>query len=73
MGADRRSVPLHAYFRTGQYEGEFREFDSSGLPTQMADGSPVSNRLRKKLEKKLEKHERRLAGLDSRNDAKKCT
>jgi cysteinyl-tRNA synthetase len=59
---DVRSVSPTDFFRVGQYEGQFKEFDADGLPTVMSDGAPVSNRLRKKLQKKLEKLMKRLDG-----------
>lgn len=59
---DLRSISPTDYFRVGQYEGQFKEFDADGLPTVMSDGAPVSNRLRQKLQKKLEKHLKRLDG-----------
>jgi cysteinyl-tRNA synthetase len=59
---DVRSVSPTAFFRVGQYEEQFKEFDADGVPTVMSDGAPVSNRLRKKLQKKLEKHMKRLDG-----------
>jgi hypothetical protein len=65
---DALSIPVESFFRVGQYEGRFREFEPSGLPTQMADGSPVSNRLRDKLRKKLERHARRLEEADQRKE-----
>jgi cysteinyl-tRNA synthetase len=65
---DPLSIPVESFFRMGQYEGRFREFESSGMPTQMADGSPVSNRLRDKLQKKLERHARRLEEADQRKE-----
>jgi hypothetical protein len=59
---DLRSISPTDYFRVGQYEGQFKEFDADGLPTLMSNGAPVSNRLRQKLQKKLEKHIKRLDG-----------
>jgi cysteinyl-tRNA synthetase len=59
---DLRLVSPTDFFRVGQYEGQFKEFDADGVPTVMSDGEPVSNRLRKKLQKKLEKHLKRLEG-----------
>jgi hypothetical protein len=64
------SIPVESLFRMGQYEGRFREFEPSGMPTQLADGSPVSNRLRHKLQKKLERHARRLEEADQRKKPK---
>ncbi|GKY92552.1 hypothetical protein MPSEU_000225500 [Mayamaea pseudoterrestris] len=55
-----RNVPVEMFFKMGVYEGRFLEYDSDGFPTTNADGSEVSIRLRKKLQKKLEKHTRRL-------------
>lgn len=48
------------FFRVGQYENEFSEFDEDGFPTRLRDGSEISNNLRKKLKKKLDKHLLRL-------------
>jgi cysteinyl-tRNA synthetase len=59
---DVRSVSPTDFFRVGQYEGQFKEFDADGVPTVMSDGAPVSDRLRKKLQKKLEKLMKRLDG-----------
>jgi hypothetical protein len=68
--ADPLSIPVESFFRIGQYEGRFREFEPSGMPTQMADGSPVSNRLRDKLQKKLERHARRMEEADQKKNPK---
>ncbi len=55
-----KTIPLHDFFKVGQYENQFADFDETGFPTRNKDGSEVSSRLRKKLLKKLEKHASRL-------------
>lgn len=59
---DLLAVPLDQYFRVGVYKGQFLDYDADGIPTANADGSVVSNRQRKRLLKKLEKHKKRLGG-----------
>lgn len=58
-----QEIPLENFFRLGQYEDQFTEFDEEGLPTRYADGSQVSGKQRKKLRRKLQKHSRRLENL----------
>lgn len=53
-------VALTDYFKVGQYEGSFAQYDSQGIPLKNADGTDVSKRLLKKLLKKREKHAKRL-------------
>ena len=62
---DLRSVSLEDFFHVGQYEGKFSAFGSDGLPSHHADGSPLSNRLLKKLKKKREIHAKRIDALKS--------
>lgn len=61
---DLRKIPLEAFFKMGQFEGQFLEFNDIGLPTVNADGSPVSNKQLKRLMKKREKHAKRLEQVD---------
>ena len=42
------------FFLTGRYEGLFSTFDADGIPTYNSDGSEVSNRMKKKLLKKMQ-------------------
>lgn len=63
---DLRSIPLKDFFSVGIYAGQFSAFSEDGLPTHHADGSPVSNKLLKKLKKKQEKHAARLKSVDSK-------
>lgn len=44
-------------FRCGEFGevGEFKEFDERGIPTVLADGTPVSKSRRKKLEKEWDR------------------
>ncbi|GAX20945.1 hypothetical protein FisN_1Lh394 [Fistulifera solaris] len=58
-----KTIPLHDFFKVGQYAGHFADFDETGFPTKNKDGSDVSSRLRKKLLKKLEKHANRLGKI----------
>jgi cysteinyl-tRNA synthetase len=53
-------VALVDFFKTGRYEGMFSQYDEDGIPTKNADGSDISNRLMKKLQKKREKHQRKV-------------
>jgi cysteinyl-tRNA synthetase len=57
---DLESTPLEDFFRVGQYEGMFSEFNEDGIPIINADGFEVSKRMLKKLLKKREAHKRRL-------------
>ena len=59
---DFEYVPLGDFFRVGQYEGLFAEFDNDGVPTRNADGSELSKSKLKKLLKKREAHRQRLEG-----------
>jgi len=59
-GQDLHSIALEDLFRVGPYEGQFSEFREDGMPTKNSDGSKVSNRLFKKLQKKRAKHAKRL-------------
>jgi cysteinyl-tRNA synthetase len=54
------SIPLHDFFRVGQYNGMFSKFSDDGMPLQMFDGSEVSKRMLKKLMKKKNSHRTRL-------------
>jgi cysteinyl-tRNA synthetase len=55
-------IPVHDLFRLGkQYAGQFSSFDEhTGFPTRLADGSDISNRLRKKLDKKRAAYSKRI-------------
>ena len=51
-----RVLSLKEYLSTGHYEGEFSQFDESGLPTHTSDGKEISKRLLKKVMKKYDKY-----------------
>lgn len=55
-----QSIPVQEFFRVGQYEGQFSEYDERGIPTKNADGSDISKRMLQKFEKKRAKHIKRL-------------
>ena len=55
-------IPLEDFFKVGQYEGMFTDFDEIGIPMTHSDGSPISSRKMKKLLAKRQKHEERLRG-----------
>ena len=57
---DLKSVPIKEYFKVGQYQGQFSAFSEEGFPTLASDGSELSNRQLKKLQKKRDKHAKRL-------------
>lgn len=62
---DLLTIPVDQFFKVGAYKGLFLEYDGDNImPTVNADGSEVSNRQHKKLQKKLDKHKKRL-GLDT--------
>ena len=44
-------MPPEQMFRSGEFEGQFKEFDADGFPTVGADGQPLSKALSKKLAK----------------------
>lgn len=60
---DLRSIPLQDLFKVAPYEGQFSEYDADGMPTLNADGSALSNRLVQKVQKKRDKHAKRLENL----------
>jgi len=62
QAASIHDIPLEIFFRVGQYEGLFSEFNASGIPTKNSDGSDVSKAMLSKLMKKQEKHRTRLEG-----------
>merc|ERR1712150_139899 len=45
-------IAVDDLFKVGHYTGQFLVFDDDGLLISNIDGSPISNRLRKKLLKK---------------------
>lgn len=51
-----RVLSLKQYLSTGHYEGEFSQFDESGLPTHTSDGKEISKRLLKKVMRKYDKY-----------------
>lgn len=53
-------IPLEDFFKVGQYEGMFSDFNEIGIPTTHSDGSAISSRKMKKLMAKRQKHEERL-------------
>jgi cysteinyl-tRNA synthetase len=53
-------APLEDFFRTGPYERQFSTFDKDHLPLTNSDGTDISKSMRKKLTKKIQKHEKRL-------------
>mmetsp|Transcript_17450 Transcript_17450/g.25782 ORF Transcript_17450/g.25782 Transcript_17450/m.25782 type:complete len:686 (-) Transcript_17450:91-2148(-) len=59
-GISLGEVAVEDFFKVGQYEGSFSQYDSDGIPLKKADGTAVSNRLLKKLLKKRKKHEERI-------------
>ena len=61
---DTLSVRAEDYFRVGKYEGMFTEYAEDGMPIRNADGSELSNRMSKKLKKKLAAHKKRLELLN---------
>lgn len=48
-------LPPTDFFQIGYYKDVFLAYDTTGLPVTNADGTPVSNSLRKKLTKELKK------------------
>jgi cysteinyl-tRNA synthetase len=53
-------IPVEDFFKVGQYEGMFSDFDEDGLPITNSEGASISNRQMKKLMSKREKHQERL-------------
>jgi len=49
-------VQVEDLFRVGKYKGMFSEYDTNGMPVLNMDGTEVSNRLLKKLQKKRTKY-----------------
>ena len=60
FAVDVQSISLKDYLKSGPYEGKYSDFDANGVPFKNNDGSDLSKRERKKLEKKLERHRKRL-------------
>ena len=56
-----KTVPLEDLFKSGQYEGMYKEYDTDGLPTVDAKGEPITKSMSKKLKKDWEKHKKFLA------------
>lgn len=46
------AVPPHEFFRQGEWEGLFSDYDVDGVPTTDADGKPLPKNARKKLAKR---------------------
>eukprot|EP00978_Attheya_sp_CCMP212_P010638 scaffold25907_cov60-Attheya_sp.AAC.4 len=54
-------VQVEDLFRVGKYKGMFSEYDTNGMPVLNMDGTEVSNRLLKKMQKKRTKYLHRLS------------
>ncbi|KAL7566679.1 hypothetical protein ACA910_017742 [Epithemia clementina (nom. ined.)] len=54
-------ISIQEFFRVGRYEGMFSAYTSDGFPTHNAEGTELSKSLTKKLLKKRQAHEKRLA------------
>jgi cysteinyl-tRNA synthetase len=54
----RDRVPFEMVFQVGQWEGKFSEFDEHGFPLRKADGSPLSDLLKRRLRKKFQHYAR---------------
>ena len=59
-----KSVALVDFFKYGQYDGMFKEYDADGLPTTDNQGEPVTKSMSKKLKKEWEKHKKFLANVN---------
>eukprot|EP01043_Picozoa_sp_COSAG02_P012027 COSAG02_NODE_455_length_21984_cov_4.049760_13_plen_604_part_00 len=46
------AVPPHEFFRQGEWEGLFSDYNLDGVPTTDADGNPLPKNARKKLAKR---------------------
>jgi hypothetical protein len=62
-------IPINELFKSGRYQGLFSEYDNDGFPTKNADGSSISNRQKKKLLTKKEKHLIRISAKDVEKDS----
>jgi len=56
------SIPPENYFKVGEYEGKYSQYDDRGVPTHAADGEALAKSAIKKLEKlyaaQLKKYEK---------------
>lgn len=64
----KSSIAPQDLFRLGPYHGQFSCYDEKGIPTHDKDGQEISKALRKKLEKKYQKHVKLQGGGGFRSD-----
>lgn len=63
-------IPLTEFFKTGKWEGMFKEYAADGYPTMNAAGEPVSDKeKKKKMEKPYKNHKKSIDTLAEKGGA----